>query len=134
MRTQHVSSRAPNTRELIIDIFEKVSLSPYIFLYEFAAIVALVRTRNRHLVPNFLVISCLQSKGTRISSSKQDDFLGFRSIRSLTSRRWLQKSDKHVGLNFTLKPNTKASSLQFSKTEIKTNRGYIADKKVILGL
>ena len=49
----HVSSRAPNTRELIIDIFEKVSFSPYIFLYEFAAIVALVRTRNRHLVPNF---------------------------------------------------------------------------------
>ena len=49
MRTQHVSSRAPNTRELIIDIFEKVSLSPYIFLYEFEAIVALVRTHNRHL-------------------------------------------------------------------------------------
>ena len=52
-RTLHVSSRAPNTRELIIDIFEKVSLSPYIFLYQFAAILALVRTRNRHLVPYF---------------------------------------------------------------------------------
>ena len=76
----------------------------------------------------------LQSKGTRISSSKQDEFLGFRSIRSSTSGRWLQKSGKHVGLNFTLKPKTKASSLQFSKTEMKTNRGYIADKKVILGL
>ena len=51
--TEHVSSRAPKIRKLIIDIFEQVSLSPYIFLYEFAAIMALVRTRNRHLVPNF---------------------------------------------------------------------------------
>ena len=37
------------------------------------------------------------------------------------SGRWLEKSGKHVGPNFTLKPNTKASSLQFGKTEVKTN-------------
>ena len=70
-----------------------------------------------------VLICCLQSKGTRISSRKQDDFVGFRSIRSSTSGRWLQKSGKHVGPNFTLKPNTKASSLQFCKTEIKTGIG-----------
>ena len=39
---------------------------------------------------------------------------------------WLEKSGKHVGPNFTLKPNTKASSLQFCKTEVKTD---IGDKK-----
>ena len=49
---------------------------------------------------------------------KQDDFVGFRSIRSSTSGRWLEKSGKHVGPNFTLKPSSKASSLQFGKTEI----------------
>ena len=69
------------------------------------------------------MICCLQSKGTRISSRKQDDFIGFRSIRSSTSGRWLEKSGKHVGRNFTLKPNTKARSLQFYKTEIKTDIG-----------
>ena len=69
------------------------------------------------------MICCLQSKGTRISSRKQDDFVGFRSIRSSKSRRWLEKSGKHVGPNFTLKPNTKARSLQFCKTEIKTDIG-----------
>ena len=56
--------------------------------------------------------------GTRISSRKQDDFVGFRSIRSLTSGQWLEKSSKHVGPNFTLKPSTKARSLQFGETEI----------------
>ena len=62
---------------------------------------------------------CLQSKGTRISLRKQDDFViaGFRRIRNSTSRRWLQKIFKHVGPNFTLKPSTKASSLQFCKTK-----------------
>ena len=70
-----------------------------------------------------VLICCLQSKGTRMSSRKQDDFVGFRSIRSSTSGRWLEKSGKHVGPNFTLKPNTKASSLQFCKTEIKTDIG-----------
>ena len=30
------------------------------------------------------MICCLQSKGTRISSRKQDDFVGFRSVRRLT--------------------------------------------------
>ena len=65
----------------------------------------------------------MQSKGTRISSRKQDDFVGFRSIRSSKSGRWLQKSAKHVGPNFTLKPNTKASSLQLCKTEVKTDIG-----------
>ena len=59
-----------------------------------------------------------QSKGTRISSRKQNHFLGFRSIRSSTSGRWLEKSGKHVDPNFTLKPSTKASSLQFGETEI----------------
>ena len=49
---------------------------------------------------------------------KQDDFVGFRSIRSSTSGRWLEKSGKHVDPNFTLKPSTKASSLQFGETEI----------------
>ena len=49
---------------------------------------------------------------------KQDDFVGFRSIRSLTSGRWLEKSGKHVDPNFTLKPSTKVSSLQFGETEI----------------
>ena len=69
------------------------------------------------------MICCLQSKGTRISSRKQDDFVGFRSIRSSTSGRWLEKSGKHVGPDFTLKPNTKARLLQFCKTEIKTDIG-----------
>ena len=68
-----------------------------------------------------VLICCLQSKGTRMSSRKQDDFVCFRSLRSSTSGRWLEKSGKHVGPNFTLKPNTKASSLQFGKTEVKTN-------------
>ena len=68
-----------------------------------------------------VLICCLQSKGTRMSSRKQDDFVCFRSLRSSTSGRWLEKSGKHVGPNFTLKPNTKASSLQFGKTELKTN-------------
>ena len=40
-----------------------------------------------------------------------------------TSGRWLEKSGKHVSPNFTLKPNTKARSLQFCKTEIKTDIG-----------
>ena len=44
---------------------------------------------------------------------KQDDFVGFRSIRSSKSRRRLEKSGKHVGPYFTLKPNAKARSLQF---------------------
>ena len=70
-----------------------------------------------------VLICCLQSKGTRISSRKQDDFVGCRKIKSPTSGRSLQKSGKHVGLNFTLKPNTKASSLLFCKTEIKTDIG-----------
>ena len=39
------------------------------------------------------------------------------------SGRWLEKSSKHAGPNFTLKPNTKARSLQFCKTEIKTDIG-----------
>ena len=65
----------------------------------------------------------MQSKGTRISSRKQDDFVGLRSIRSSTSGRWLEKSGKHDGPNFTMKPNTKARSLQFCKTEIKTDIG-----------
>lgn len=51
--TYHVSSRAPETRKLTIDIFEQVSFSPYIFLNDFTAIMAWVRTRNRHLDPNF---------------------------------------------------------------------------------
>ena len=70
-----------------------------------------------------LLICCLQSKGTRISSRKQDDFVGLRSIRSSTSGRWLQKIGKHVGPNFTLNPNTKARSLQYCKTEIKRDIG-----------
>ena len=61
--------------------------------------------------------------GTRISSRKQDDFVGLRSIRRSTSGRWLEKSGKHDGPNFTMKPNTKARSLQFCKTEIKTDIG-----------
>ena len=40
-----------------------------------------------------------------------------------TSGRWREKSGKHVGPNFTLKPNTKASSLQSRKTEIKADIG-----------
>ena len=70
-----------------------------------------------------VLICCLQSKGTRMSSRKQDDFVCFRSLRSSTSGRWLEKSGKHVGPNFTLKPNTKASSLQCCKTEIKADIG-----------
>ena len=68
-----------------------------------------------------VLISCLQRKGTRICSRKRDYFEGFRSIRSWTSGRCLQKSGKHVSPNFTFKPNAKASSLQFCKTEIKTD-------------
>jgi hypothetical protein len=37
----------------LIVIFKKVFIYPYIFLYYFAAIMALVRTRGRHLVHNF---------------------------------------------------------------------------------
>ena len=82
------------------------------------------------------MICCLQSKGTHISSRKQDDFVGLRSIRSSTSGRWLEKSGKHVGPNFTLKPSTKASSLQFGETEIFTNLGGKKErnKRQIYGL
>ena len=75
------------------------------------------------------MICRLQSKGTRISSRKQDDFVGrvcrFPKHQKLdtTSGQWLEKSGKHVGPNFTLKPNTKARPLQFCKTEIKTDIG-----------
>ena len=58
-----------------------------------------------------LLMLVLVSKGTRISSRKQDDFVGFRGIRSSTSGGWLEKSGKHVGPNLTLKPNMKARSL-----------------------
>ena len=58
-----------------------------------------------------------------MSSRKQDEFVGFRSIKDSTSGLRLQKSGKHVGPNFTLKPNAKASSLQLGKTEIKTDIG-----------
>ena len=54
---------------------------------------------------------------------EQDYFVGFGGLRSSTSGRWLEKSGKHVGPNFTLKPITKASSLQFCKTEIKADIG-----------
>ena len=39
--------------------------------------------------------------------------------------KWAMAGEKgkHVGPNFTLKPNTKASSLQFCKTEVKTDIG-----------
>ena len=56
-----------------------------------------------------------------IKNSLQDDFIGCRSFRSSTSWQWLEKSSKHVGSKFTLKPKTKASSLQFCKTEIKAD-------------
>ena len=39
------------------------------------------------------------------------------------SGRWLEKKSKQACPNFTLKPNTKARSLQFCKTEIKTDIG-----------
>ena len=55
--------------------------------------------------------------------NRPDYFVGFRSLRSSTSGRWLEKSGKHVGPNFSLKPNTKARSLQFCKTEIKADIG-----------
>lgn len=66
-----------------------------------------------------MVICCSQSKRTRISSRKQDDFVGLWSIRSSTSGRWLEKSGKHVCPNFTLKPSTKASSPQFGEQKYK---------------
>ena len=44
---------------------------------------------------------------------KQDAVVRFRSIRSSKSRRSLEKSGKLVDPNFTMKPNTKARSLQF---------------------
>ena len=53
-----------------------------------------------------------------MSSRKQDEFVGFRSIKNSTGGLRLQKSGKHVAPNFTLKPNAKASSLQLGKTEI----------------
>ena len=58
-----------------------------------------------------------------------DDFVGFRIIRSSISGRWLPKSGKHVGPDFTLKPSPKASSLQFCKTEMKTDIGGKKKKK-----
>ena len=64
-----------------------------------------------------------------IKNSLQDDFVGCRSFRSSTSWQWLEKSGKHVGSNFTLKPKTKASSLQFCKTEIKAD--IVGKKKEI---
>ena len=44
------------------------------------------------------------------------------------SGRWLEKSNKHAGPNFTLKPNTRARSLQFCKTQIKADIG--GEKKI----
>ena len=64
-----------------------------------------------------------------LKNSLEDDFVGCRSFRSSTSRQWLEKSSKHVGSNFTLKPKTKASSLQFCKTEIKAD--IVGKKKEI---
>ena len=70
------------------------------------------------------MICCLQSKGTRISSRKQDDFVGFVDDR------------RRKATNFTLKPSTKASSLQFGETEIQTNLGgkKKRNKRQIYGL
>ena len=65
----------------------------------------------------------------RICSRNQDDFVGIQSIRSSTSRWWLEKSDKNVGPNFTLKPITKTSSLQFVKQKYK--QILVARKKEI---
>ena len=47
-----------------------------------------------------------------------------------------RKAKKHVGTNFTLKPNTKATPLQFCKTEIKTDIGgeKKRNKRQIYGL
>ena len=100
--------------ECLARIPPKITLYGLLFKYSYV---------GRLLLLMFSSDCCLQSKGTRISSRKQDEFVGFRSIRSSTSGRWLEKSGKRVGPNFTLKPNTKARSLQFCKTEIKIDIG-----------
>ena len=70
------------------------------------------------------MIFCLQSKGTRISSRKQDDFVGIRSIRSSTSGRSPEKSGKMLAQTShwirVRKPDHYNSVL---KTEIKTDIG-----------
>ena len=90
--------------ECLARIPPKITLYRLLFRYNYVGSLLLLM---------FGIVCCLPSKGTRISSRKQDDFVGFRSIRSSTSGWWLEKSGKHVGPNFTLKPNAKAGSLQF---------------------
>ena len=107
--------------ECLARIPPKITLYGHLFKYNYVGSLLLFI---------FLVlICCLQSKGMRISSTKKDYFVGFRSLRSLTNRRWLEKSGKRVGPNSTLKPNTKASSLQFCKAEIKAHIGWQEKEK-----
>ena len=95
--------------ECLVRIPPKITLYGLCFKYNYVRCLLLLMFSSDLL---------FATKGTRISSRKQDDFVGFRSIRSSTSGRWLEKSGKHVGPNFTLKPSTKAGSLQFGETEI----------------
>ena len=114
--------------ECLARIPPKITLYGLLFKYNYVGCLLLLMF--------IVVICCLQSKGKRISSRKQDDFVGFRSIKSSTSGRSPEKSGKHVGPNFSLKPSTKASSLQFGETEIFTNLGGKKErnKRQIYGL
>ena len=100
--------------ECLARIPPKITLYGLLFTYNYVGCLLLL------MFSSDLVFAI---KRTRLSSRKQDDFVGLRSIRSSTSGRWLEKSGKHVGPNFTLKPSTKARSLQFCNTEIKTDIG-----------
>ena len=61
--------------ECLARIPPKITLYGLLFKYNYVGRLLLLMFSNDLL---------LQSKGTRISSRKQDDFVGFRSIRSLT--------------------------------------------------
>ena len=110
---------------------QKLQMKTFSELAECSALIPLKITLYGRLF-KYNYVGCLQLlmfstdllfaiKGTRTSPRKEDDFVGFRSIRTSTSGRKLQKSG--IGPNFTLKPNTRASSLQFCKTKIKTDIG-----------
>ena len=90
--------------ECLVRIPPKITLYGLLFEYNYVGCLLLL------MFSSYLLFAI---KRDAYFFRKQDDFVGFRSIGSSKSRRSLEKSGKHVGPNFTLKPNTKARSLQF---------------------
>ena len=103
--------------ECLAWILPKITLYGCLFKYNYVGCLQLL------MFSTDLLFAFKRDAYIGASSMKQDDFVGFQSIRSSTSGQQLQKSSKHVGPNFTLKLNSKASPLQFCKTEIKTDIG-----------